>query len=168
MPQHILKEGHIIDTRFCSWVFVLLPPLEAMSGYREWMNKIPNPLLLEFVARINLETLVVSTSVGFHISFPSPQMPNSRNISSYSLPLFLHLILPLSISTSLKSTHNIILFSLSKWINVCLLGTSCALNFPEFVHCNIIMFHVIDYVHLQLSACHACLCLFKSRLTHPG
>lgn len=86
LPQHILYAGQNVSRRFCDWVDISVPQLEAFFIYRRWPVQAMHHALLGVFAKI---TLIDSQELSLH----HPQMQPPISIVS-PIPLSITLPLP--------------------------------------------------------------------------
>lgn len=70
LPQHILEAGQIVGLRYCGWVDVTVPPLEALLSYRRGPVQAPYPLLLRVFSQV---TFVDSREFPLHCVYFAPK-----------------------------------------------------------------------------------------------
>jgi hypothetical protein len=103
LSEHILQTGKTVGQRFCGWVGVSVPLLEASPGYRRWPVQAPYPLFLGVLTTVTL--IGASNASGFYIALQilSTSIPvvSSQTLSLYPSPCP---IAPVSVPTQAHLT----------------------------------------------------------------
>jgi hypothetical protein len=84
--QHIMQTWQTVGWRFCGWVDIPIPPLEALPGYKGWLVQAPCPSITRGLHEFHPHRLYgVSIALGFYLA-SEITTPNSSSLSQYPLP----------------------------------------------------------------------------------